>query len=546
MSSIAVAAGMALLIVPVSMSRWWLTQDAIEYLLIAHEWVNGAGFVNPVQWFFFLPENPPLPAMAVRAPMISWLAAIPFALGATLSSVIALHGAFACLVTGGVVLVARRFMRLPAAIAAALLFGLAPAWLYLVRFPWTEVVATAAFLVAIATAPSASRSLVRALACAAIAWLAWLSRPNLGALVLAIAVANGLQLFFESERTRLRDVVLHRHLWTYVTGFGFLVLVTRWIVGQATGLAPYSAYGVTAEMLSAQDLLSYQKEFAGGFAFIGENFELVSAQLGLRFEQLMEVLFLDAGFNWVGWGAPLGLLCALRPRRGAVEIRAIAFSLLGFSLLVILLYAGFDRLRHALFPVLTAGLLGAAALDELLQRLEVRFQSSVASRVLPFAPLLLVLTMFTLGPGLQAIPISLQGLVSRLQNGPAERFGATFEEHAAGFCRRMEPQALVAAPDPWMVALWCGNAGMVLPIDLDSQDWQARFLREKQPRYLISDGSPDFSWLRHSRAVRRVHGAGHFVLWETRDRPPDPVGWQPAPPLACAGKRPECARAMGR
>ena len=80
----------AWLAVPSTLSRWYLTQDAVEHLAIANAWVHGRGFVDPVQWTYFR-TGVPYPATALRAPVISILVAAPMALGATLATVMQLH-----------------------------------------------------------------------------------------------------------------------------------------------------------------------------------------------------------------------------------------------------------------------------------------------------------------------------------------------------------------------------------------------------------------------------------------------------------------------
>jgi hypothetical protein len=39
-----------------------LTPDSIEHLAIAHSWVHGSGFVDPVKWNYYLPESVPMAA----------------------------------------------------------------------------------------------------------------------------------------------------------------------------------------------------------------------------------------------------------------------------------------------------------------------------------------------------------------------------------------------------------------------------------------------------------------------------------------------------
>ena len=79
--ALCIAAIVATVTLPTALRGGFLTPDATEHLSIAHNWLEGAGFVDPVQWYYLLDQPPPIPATAARAPVVSLLAAIPLRMG---------------------------------------------------------------------------------------------------------------------------------------------------------------------------------------------------------------------------------------------------------------------------------------------------------------------------------------------------------------------------------------------------------------------------------------------------------------------------------
>ena len=118
-AALVLAAGVLMLALPHALSAWQLTADSIEYLGIAHSFSSGAGFVDPVVYSHYLPPQYPMPAAAMRPPLVPLLLAIPIGLGATIETTGVLHVVWAALVAIGVFLVARRWASLPSALAAA-------------------------------------------------------------------------------------------------------------------------------------------------------------------------------------------------------------------------------------------------------------------------------------------------------------------------------------------------------------------------------------------------------------------------------------------
>ncbi|MCP4004682.1 MAG: hypothetical protein GY725_10840 [bacterium] len=527
------------IVLPTALARWWLSPDAIEHLLIAQHWIYGAGWVDPIQWYFYLDADPPLPAMAVRAPLVSIVAALPLWFGAKVSTIVWLQGLIAGITSAGTVICARRFMRLPAAIAAGALIGLSPGWLFLARFPWTEILAAGLFLAVVASAPGVARSLCGGLLCAFLTWLAWMARPNLSAMALAVIVAVVWQLGW-------RNSLRHRGLQFYVAGCAALFLGTHLVVRAATGLAPYQGYGVVAEMFHWDDLFHYKKEFIGSFEFVNQNFERIQAQIGLRIRQLSALLFNDVLYLRVGWLIPFGLINALRPRRDAIDLRVVAFALLGFSSVVVIMYGGFDGVRHALLSVIAAGLCGVAALDDAARWLEKRVSNTHLCHFLHLSPALLIAGVLAAGPLPTVLEQAGREWTKYQRDGTIEYYQPSFSRLAPALCPLMDSAARVASSDPWSVALWCGNHGMILPVDLDTSEWQERFIQEKRPRYLLSDRNRDRLAFRSSPLLILRAEVGSFGLWEVAEAQAETPDWHSPPPLACSGKPPSCAQYLGR
>ena len=85
-----VAGCMAAIVLPPTIrGQAFDTPDAIEHLAIANAWVRGSGFVDPIQYNFYLADTAPLPAMAHRAPVVPALLTIPLLLGAGASTTLA-------------------------------------------------------------------------------------------------------------------------------------------------------------------------------------------------------------------------------------------------------------------------------------------------------------------------------------------------------------------------------------------------------------------------------------------------------------------------
>jgi hypothetical protein len=523
--------------VPPALERWQLSPDSVEHVAIAQSLVHGSGFVDPVQWGYYLPDNPPLPAFAIRAPVVPLLLALPLALGATLTQVIALHAVFASLLVAACVPVAARWMRFPAALGVGIGLASSPSWAGVASRPLTEATSLGALLLVLGSVGGVLRSPSLALACSGWTLVAWCTRPNLGLIAPAVALAAVWQL---GPRAALRC----RPLWSYLIGFLVLQQLTVHFVRLLTGHAPYSGYGFLLEVLRVPDVRQYQLRYAGPWSFIGTHVSEILEHIGSNAAQLVHVLFLDPGFLRVGWLLPLALVLSLRDRSPAsFEARSCLTVAFGLSLVAIGNYAIFDGRRFPLPIAILLWFVGMWALDRiavlLAERGGGRRRSWWAAAPLAVAA---ALVLPTLAPTLAR---DARALVATPTTGSTiERYG-DWDPTARRWCGRLERDAVVASPSPWPFLLWCGNAGLRLPSDLTSQAWLTRFLDEKRPRYLVAGGARYESLFAHSpRLVLRAR-EGRRRLYEVVGAPRGGP-WRAPPPLACAGKGVGCLQPIGR
>jgi hypothetical protein len=527
----------ALRAIPPTLERWQLSPDGVEYLAIAQSLVHGSGFVDPVQWGYYLPDSPPLPAFAIRPPVISLLLALPLGLGATLTQVFVLHAVLASLLVAASVPVAARWMRTPAALGVAFGIASSPSWAWVASQPATEAISLGAVLLVLASLGGVLRSPSRALACSTFTLLAWCTRPNLGLIAPAVALAAAWQL-------GPRAALCCRPLWSYLIGFLVLQQSTVHSVRLLTGYAPYSGYGFLLEVLRIPDVRQYQLLYAGPWSFIGAHANEILERIGSNTAQLAHALFLDPGFQRVGWLFPLAVALAIRDRSPtSFAARSCLTVAVGLSLVAIGNYAVFDGRR---FPMPIAILLwfaGMWALDRiavlLAERGGGRRPSWWAAAPLAVAAAFLLPTLTpTLARDARAL------VARRTAGSTVERYG-DWDPTARRWCGRLERDAVVASPSPWAFLLWCGNAGLRLPSDLTSQAWLTRFLDEKRPRYLVAGGARYAAlFARSPRLVLRTR-EGRRHLYEVVDAPRS-VPWRAPPPLACAGKEAGCLQRVGR
>ena len=125
-----VALGSFLLALPEVLMASHVSPDTIEFIGIAHNWVHGRGWVDPVLYSTYLQGAlPPIQGMVVRPPAISLMMAPAIALGASLPQLQLVQSAVASLIGGGAVVFARRSVSLAAAIAFGIALSWSPSWL---------------------------------------------------------------------------------------------------------------------------------------------------------------------------------------------------------------------------------------------------------------------------------------------------------------------------------------------------------------------------------------------------------------------------------
>ncbi|MBW2397394.1 MAG: hypothetical protein JRG95_24365, partial [Deltaproteobacteria bacterium] len=252
-----VGLGALALALPTALAVVTLPNDAIGYIATARNWVMGRGFVDPVVYSYYLPgASPPIPAMAVRPPIVSILFALPLHLGAGLVGLGVLHALWSASIGASILLVGRRFMSLPAATAAAIGVAWSPNWWRSSTQLLTETTSVGALLLLLALTPRALRSPLGAVGLACATLIGWLVRPNLAGFAVVVV---GAAIWSWGGRSALRS----RPLWTYLLTFALLHQMTAMLFNAIHGFAPYAHYGVMAETLTMVDVRSYQAEYSG-------------------------------------------------------------------------------------------------------------------------------------------------------------------------------------------------------------------------------------------------------------------------------------------
>jgi hypothetical protein len=542
-----VALGSFAFSLPASLARWPITDDAIEYVGIAYNWVSGRGFVDPVMWSYFLPDAvPPLPGLAVRAPLLPLLLAIPVRLGASLETLGLLHVAWSALVAGGMVLVARRMMSLPAAVGCAVAITASTGWFVASQTLVSEATAVAMLLAMVASARCALRPGPGPFLCAALATLAWLARPNLAVFVPALLVAAALEL---GPAAALRS----RALWSYAIGAVVLQQSVRVACQALTGFAPYAHYALAFEVFEFSDFPRYESPYTGPLAFVWLHAGEVASRVGRNLVLAADLLFAAPYYNLAGWLAVPGLLHALRGRSdGAFEPRLCAVAA-GAMALPTLGFYGPTNLERYLLPavvllwLVNLGFLDAAARG-LRAGLERRRAPASAPRapaarrlVSPFGPLLLVGALVS-GAGAREIASVTATLWTHYRQQGTLRVFRSWDETARRFCPSVERDAVVAAgPSPWAFYLWCGNASMWTPNDLRSLGSLGRYLDERSPAYLVASAREGRRLMDRSPRLERVATHGPWVLYRVRE--PGPRSrWNAPPPLHRLGAEPLAPR----
>src|SRR5262249_31108892 len=114
--------------------------------------------------------------------------------------------------------------------------------------------------------------LLHAVALAVLAWVGWLTRPNLALLVPAALCAAALET---SPRHALRAPAP----WIFTLVAAGLWLATTVAVVGATGRAPYAHYALLPQLLKVRDVRLFRAEYPGTLAFALEHARAVAALL---------------------------------------------------------------------------------------------------------------------------------------------------------------------------------------------------------------------------------------------------------------------------
>ena len=447
-----------------------------------------------------------------------------------------LHAVWAALVVGATVWVGSRLMRLPTAIALGLSLGLSPIWVVVAPQPLTEVTGVLTFLAVLATARGVLRSIPLALTCAALTIVAWLARPNLGAVWLAVVAAAVWEL---GPKRSLRSAPL----WIYTLGFVGLAILLRLWLAAATGGLLYSGYGGRLLELDYRELWRYGKVYIGTWSYIQQHADQIATIMVNHVVLLVRDLFLDAGFNWVGWILAPGVVWALvRRRDGILEYRICALCTLGFTFTIIVNYSAYEP-RYLIFPALAGSLCGFAMLDDWAQRTarRIRPQAGAGARWVSALPL----AMTVLVVGISSLPLTLGYVVQSWPRGQDQLLNDLRGHPVVPLCRYIDRDAIVATTDPWLMVVVCGNAALRLPTDLAELALRERFVAERHPAYFVAGADPDYVWLRTWDRVREVSRSRNQVLYELRDPSPQSRPWRAPPPLVCGGSDADCVRAGG-
>ena len=95
---VVVAAGAFAVALPDALVFLRLPNDVVVYIAAAKSWIHGSGFVNPVLYSYYLGDaTPPVPAIAIQAPVVSVLFAGVLGLGTGLVGLGVAHAPTICI-----------------------------------------------------------------------------------------------------------------------------------------------------------------------------------------------------------------------------------------------------------------------------------------------------------------------------------------------------------------------------------------------------------------------------------------------------------------
>ena len=236
-------------------------------------------------------------------------------------------------------------------------------------------------------------------------------------------------------------------------------------------------------------------------------------------------------YLFVGWFVVPGVLHGFfRRGPGSLTRRLVSVAALGFTAIGLATSWGFAVDRYPLLGVVCAWMVGISSLDDAVRWAARRWRARLwakAQVVAGFIPLLCALVLAAV------VAAPLTRLELRLPFEP--RFalhGRQWDATSRALCAHVDPDALVASPDPWNILFWCGNAGYLLPSDLDDLDWLHRYLDEKTPGYLVAADPAAIRVLESSPRLEAAVRVGRGVLFRVRDPEPGSRPWISPGPLA--------------
>jgi hypothetical protein len=476
---------------------------------------------------------PPIHGMVLRAPAISLLISPGIAFGATIWQLQIAHCVVVSLIPGAAVMVARRAMSLPAAMAFGLALGASDLWITWSTHVLSEPIAAGMLLATIATLPAARRSVVGGIVFGLVVGLAWLARPNLPLILFAFAAAT----FLQERRRVLESRPLLAALGTAATLFAFVNLIVR----IQSGFAPYAHYGLLTQATNAGEAAFFQKSWEGGFAYLAANADRVREALAASHEGFLDLWFKNPTHHFIGWLAVPAWVWVFARKERSFDARTIALSALGFLLLVLIFYGGNEPQRLSMPLFVCALYLVALMLGDLANTLAGRLRLASA------LPLIVFGVVFLVFPGRWA---SLPGALNsweRVQPERRPRISNIFKKLPSPLCLAMDKDSLVAAYNPWNIYLWCGNASIWLPFDLDSQQTLDAYLDVYHPSYIVSNPGPGRSWpvigdhaqrdalLMDSERLVLVESVDGLAVYRVMRPPPGPPAWNAPPPLISIG-----------
>jgi hypothetical protein len=502
-----------------------LPHDVVGYVSTARNWIEGRGFVDPVLYSYYLDgASAPIPAIAVRPPIISILFSIPMKLGLGLVGIGILHAIWSVAIASSILLLARRFMSLPAATAAAIGVAGSHGWRSASNHLLTESTSVGALLLLFAIAPRCLRTRPGGVVLALVTLIAWLVRPNLGAFVAVVVAAAVIQWgFWGAFRSK--------PLWTYVLTFAFLQQACAFTLGAIFGYPPYAHYGVMAETLSMYDVLSYQAEYSGAMSFAAAHGSEITSNLLENIQDTFERFFLMPTFLYVGWVGLPGLAYVLIRRKKATFLSVLCgVGGVAFAAIAILTGWSFSGIRYPLLSAVCFWLCGMAACDWAMNWLGTR-RSPPGSRFLPALPLTVLLCAFFVAtPSNQIRAIFTQPLnFDRAR--PQLQSGGKWNAISRSLCQYIPDDAIVTSTSPWNLHYWCGNAGHLIPDDLTDLKWLHAYLDDIRPGYIIAKEEMYFSLFNDSPRLKLLEISGTVALYEVKHPGSDARRWDSPGPL---------------